>query len=98
MKAKFEITGEKVRRRAGRVQAVFIINNPHFRQILYSQDGTSETPRAGKHYVVKDINLVTLMWTEGERSIFCDYRLEAKVQDSLTKNILYRVQLHHYFH
>lgn len=42
---------------------------------------------SGKHRAVVDgINLQTLLWTDGERHIPCDYRLYAKAQDGLTKN------------
>ena len=41
---------------------------------------------SGKHHaVVKGINLVTLLWTDGDRAIPCDYRLYDKA-DELTKN------------
>ena len=42
---------------------------------------------SGKHHrVVQGINLVTLLWTEGESHIPCDYRIYAKEHDNLTKN------------
>jgi hypothetical protein len=34
---------------------------------------------------VQGINLVTLLWTDGERPIPCDDRLSAKGVDGLTK-------------
>jgi putative transposase len=41
---------------------------------------------SGKHHaVVKGINLVTLLWTNGDRAIPCDYRIYDKA-DKLTKN------------
>ena len=41
---------------------------------------------SGKHHaVVQGINLVTLLWTDGDRAIPCDYRLDDKA-DKLTKN------------
>ena len=41
---------------------------------------------SGKHHqVVQGINLVTLLWTDGDRAIPCDYRLYDKA-DKLTKN------------
>ena len=46
---------------------------------------------SGKHHqVVQGINLVTLLWTDGERHIPCDYRLSAKGVDGLTKNDHFR--------
>jgi putative transposase len=42
---------------------------------------------SGKHHrVVSGINLVTLLWTEGDRHIPVDYRIFDKKKDSLTKN------------
>lgn len=40
--------------------------------------------------MVQGINLVTLLWTDGERHLPCDYRLYAKGQDDLTKNDHFR--------
>ena len=66
--------------------------------VLILDDSTLDKPYAqqielvgrhwsGKHHqVVQGINLVTLLWTDGERHIPCDYRLSAKGQDGLTKN------------
>jgi putative transposase len=42
---------------------------------------------SGKHKrVVWGINLVTLVWTDGDRIIPCDYRIYDKAKDQLTKN------------
>ncbi|QBQ54442.1 IS701 family transposase [Nitrosococcus wardiae] len=42
---------------------------------------------SGKHpAVVKGINLISLLWTEGDSHLPCDYRLYDKVHDALTKN------------
>lgn len=42
---------------------------------------------SGKHHaVVRGINLMTLLWTDGDRHIPCDYRLFDKERDGLTKN------------
>jgi putative transposase len=42
---------------------------------------------SGKHHaVVSGINLITLLWTDGDRSLPCDYRLYDKPNDGLTKN------------
>ena len=41
---------------------------------------------SGKHHrVVKGIDLITLLWTDGDRHIPCDYRVYDKA-DGLTKN------------
>jgi putative transposase len=42
---------------------------------------------SGKHHrVVKGIDLLTLLWTDGDRHLPCDYRLYDKPNDKKTKN------------
>jgi putative transposase len=42
---------------------------------------------SGKHKrVVWGINLITMVWTDGDRIVPCDYRLYDKANDGLTKN------------
>jgi putative transposase len=49
---------------------------------------------SGKHHaVVKGINLLTLLWTDGDRHLPCDYRLYDKLHDGWTKNDLFRALL-----
>ena len=49
---------------------------------------------SGKHRkVVSGINLITLLWTDGERYIPCDYRLFDKPTDGATKNDHFRQML-----
>ena len=66
--------------------------------ILVIDDSTLDKPYAqqmelvtrhwsGKHQqVVSGINLITLMWTDGDSQIPCDYRLYNKDADGLSKN------------
>src|SRR5204862_4397161 len=66
--------------------------------VLVVDDSTLDKPYArhielvtrhwsGKHHaVVRGINLMTLLWTDGDRHIPCDYRLYDKAKDGLTKN------------
>ena len=50
---------------------------------------------SGKHkQVVQGINLLTLLWTDGERYIPVDYRIYHKKQDGLTKNDHLQAMLH----
>jgi putative transposase len=55
---------------------------------------------SGKHHsVVKGINLVTLLWTDGDAHIPCDYRIYHKEADGKTKNqhfadMLYKAEEH----
>jgi hypothetical protein len=49
---------------------------------------------SGKHRtVVQGINLITLLWTDGDSYLPCDYRLYDKAQDQLTKNDHFRALL-----
>lgn len=49
---------------------------------------------SGKHgRVVRGINLITLLWTEGDSHIPCDYRLYDKQSDGATKNDHFRSML-----
>jgi putative transposase len=69
--------------------------------VLILDDSTLDKPYArkielvgwhwsGKHHaVVKGINLLTLLWTEGDQHIPCDYRIYDKSHDGFTKNDLF---------
>lgn len=69
--------------------------------ILVLDDSTLDKPYArrvdlvnwhwsGKHHrAVKGINLLTLLWTDGDRHIPCDYRIYDKVHDGCSKNDLF---------
>lgn len=54
---------------------------------------------SGKHHaVVRGINLLTLLWTDGDAHIPCDYRVYCKEQDGKTKNdhfadLLYKAKI-----
>lgn len=49
---------------------------------------------SGKHHrVVRGINLVTLLWSDGTDAIPCDYRLFDKPVDGVTKNMHFRTML-----
>jgi hypothetical protein len=46
---------------------------------------------SGKHHqVVRGIGLVTLLWTDGDRHLPCDYRIYDKASDGKTKNDHFR--------
>ena len=73
--------------------------------VLVIDDSTLDKPYAkkielvtrhwsGKHHrVVNGINLTTLLWTDGDRHIPCDYRVYDKKNDGLTKNDHFRDML-----
>jgi len=75
------------------------------RGILVIDDSTLDKPYAkkielvtrhwsGKHHaVVSGINLITLLWADGDRHVPCDYRIFDKKRDSLTKNDHFRAML-----
>lgn len=73
--------------------------------VLVLDDSTLDKPYAratelvgwhwsGKHHaVVKGINLLTVVWTDGDRHIPCDYRIYDKAHDGFSKNDLFGQQL-----
>jgi len=73
--------------------------------ILVIDDSTLDKPYAkkmelvvrhwsGKHHaVVSGINLITLLWTDGDRHVPCDYRIFDKQRDALTKNDHFQAML-----
>lgn len=75
------------------------------RGILVIDDSTLDKPDAkkmelvvrhwsGKHRaVVSGINLITLLWTDGDRHVPVDYRIFDKARDALTKNDHFRAML-----
>ncbi len=46
-----------------------------------------------QHRPVKGINLLSLVWTDGDRHVPCDYRIYDKVHDGFSKNDLFAQQL-----
>jgi putative transposase len=46
-----------------------------------------------QHAVVQGINLISLVWTEGDAAFPCDFRLYNKANDSLSKNDHFRTLL-----
>jgi putative transposase len=73
--------------------------------VLVLEDSTLDKPSAekielvGRHWsgkhksVVWGINLITMVWTDGDRKIPCDYRLYDKARDGQTKNDHFRAML-----
>jgi hypothetical protein len=73
--------------------------------VLVIDDSTLDKPYAqkmdlvtrhwsGKHgRVVKGINLISLLWTDGEARLPCDFRIYNKKEDGLTKNHHFRDML-----
>ena len=46
-----------------------------------------------QHQVVQGINLISLVWTDGDAASPCDFRLYHKVEDGLSKNDHFRLML-----
>jgi hypothetical protein len=75
------------------------------RGILVVDDTTLDKPYAramdlvthhwsGKHHhVVQGINLISLVWTEGDARLPCDFRIYAKATDGATKNTHFQQML-----
>lgn len=73
--------------------------------VLVLDDSTLDKPYAhemelvthhwsGKHHaVVKGINLISLLWTDGDSRIPCDFRVYNKKVDDLTKNDHFRAMV-----
>lgn len=73
--------------------------------VLVLDDSTLDKPYAakiepvgwhwsGKHRaVVRGINLISMVWTDGDRTIPCDFRVYGKPRDGLTKNDHFRAML-----
>ena len=89
-------------------EALWVEAQPHIRRddgILVLDDSTLDKPYARKmglvswhwsgnhHAVVKGINLLTLLWTDGDRHIPTDYRIYDKAHDGNSKNDLFVQQL-----
>ncbi len=54
---------------------------------------------SGKHHaVVSGINLITLLWTNGDRHVPVDYRIFDKKRDALTKNDHFQAMLREAHH
>lgn len=72
---------------AGLMSGVLIVDDSTLDK-LYAQKIELVTRHwSGKHHkVVKGINLTTLLWTDGDAHIPCDFRIYHKDQDGKTKN------------
>lgn len=73
----------QVHKRAG----VLIIDDTTLDKPYATHIGLVTSHWSGKHHrVVQGINLLTLLWSDGDRHIPCDYRLYDKANDGLSKN------------
>lgn len=72
-----------VKREAG----VLVLDDSTLDKPYARQMGLVSSHWSGKHgRVVEGINLISLVWTDGEATLPCDFRLYDKAQDGLSKN------------
>ena len=77
-----------------RGQGVLVLDDSTLDKPYARQIGLLTRHWSGKHRrVVQGINLLTLLWTDGEALIPCDYRLDEKAVDQLSKNDHFRAML-----
>jgi putative transposase len=80
----------QVQKRAG----VLILDDTTLDKPYAKQIGLVGYHWSGKHRrAVKGINLITLLWSDGDRYLPCDYRLYDKANDGLSKNDHFRAML-----
>ena len=77
-----------------RRQGLLVIDDTTLDKPYASQMALVSRHWSGKHHdVVQGINLISLVWTEGDACLPCDYRLYNKAQDGLSKNDHFRAML-----
>ena len=77
-----------------RTQGMLVIDDTVLDKFYAHQIGLVTRQWSGKHKrVVKGINLTSLLWTDGDKHIPCDYRLYEKAVDGATKNDHFRAML-----
>lgn len=75
-------------------QGLLIIDDTTLDKPYASQMGLVTRHWSGKHHeVVQGINLISLVWSDGDAALPCDYRLYNKDQDGLGKNDHFRQML-----
>jgi len=79
-----------VKREAG----VLVVDDSTLDKPYARQMGLVTSHWSGKHgRVVEGINLISLVWTDGEATLPCDFRLYEKAQDGLSKNEHFRAMI-----
>ena len=72
-------------------KGLLIIDDTTLDKPYASQMGLVTRHWSGKHHqVVQGINLISLVWSDGDAALPCDYRLYNKDQDGLSKNDHFR--------
>jgi Transposase DDE domain len=77
-----------------RLQGLLVIDDTTLDKPYASQMALVSRHWSGKHHeVVQGINLISLVWSDGDACLPCDYRLYNKAQDGLSKNDHFRAML-----
>jgi putative transposase len=77
-----------------RDQGLLVIDDTTLDKPYASQMALVTRHWSGKqHAVVQGINLISLVWTDGDAAFPCDFRLYNKAEDGLSKNDHFRVLL-----
>lgn len=78
----------------GLEQGILVVDDTMLDKWYAKQIGLVSRQWSGKHKrVVQGINLTSLLWSDGDKHIPCDYRLYEKVVDGATKNDHFRAML-----
>jgi hypothetical protein len=85
---------EEVEPQVQKREGVLILDDTTLDKPYAKQMGLVTHHWSGKHQrAVKGINLITLLWSDGDRYVPCDYRLYYKAHDGLSKNDHFRAML-----
>jgi putative transposase len=77
-----------------RLQGLLVIDDTTLDKPYASKMALVSRHWSGKHHeVVQGINLISLVWSDGDTCLPCDYRLYNKAQDGLSKNDHFRAML-----
>lgn len=78
----------------GLSSGLLIIDDTTLNKPYASQMALVSRHWSGKHHeVVQGINLISLVWSDGDAVMPCDYRLYNKAQDGLSKNDHFQTML-----
>ncbi len=89
-----EVLWQEAEGYVGLTQGLLVIDDTVLDKLYAERMDLVTRQWSGKHKrVVKGINLTTLLWSDGDKHIPCDYRLYEKVVDGATKNDHFRAML-----
>ncbi len=75
-------------------RGLFVLDDSVLDKLYAQQMELVSRQWSGKHKrVVKGINLTTLLWSDGDKHIPCDYRLYEKAVDGASKNDHFQAML-----